>query len=131
MSRAQQILKLFESAKKGEEEDEDEEYEKTIESVIHMMMKKKKKNEEEEEEGKKGKDKEEAAMGAGGEYSPYRNKFGELSNKKSAVLMIDDEGEWFRMKGGKKAKKIDMSKFGRAARRAGKNKRAYDGAKLD
>ena len=62
-------------------------------------------------------------------YPPYRNEFGELSDKADAVLFFDKDGSVYRMKNGKKGKKVDMSKFGRAAREAGKNVRAHDGAK--
>ena len=131
MSKAAEILEMLEKNAEKEEN-----------MAMRMAMakkKKKKKNEsEEEDKGKEDKekkkedeeDKDEAAMGAGGEFSPYRNKFGELSDKKSAVLFLDSDGEWFRMKGGAKGKKIGMDKFGRSAREAGKNVRAYDGEKL-
>ena len=64
-------------------------------------------------------------------YPPYRNEFGEVSSKADAVLFFDQDGKVYRMKNGKKGKKVDMSKYGRAAREKGQDRRAYDGEKLD
>lgn len=71
----------------------------------------------------------EDAMGAGGKFSPYRNKTGEMTTKAQAVLFLGDDGEWYRFKSGKKGKKVDFNKCGRSARDDGKNVRCWDGAK--